>query len=421
VDPYGIAGTDRCEADGPQWGSLPKRAAERRETQAVRISDRGRDPRRVRTQQPAPRGGAAIGSIAIFGAIFWALQNNHSHTTAPSELYTTDHHNVADGLTGLPRDYAGVPRQVPPLGPPLPGDLGRPILNSQNAPAAGTAAIDSDQQRLDQEIEAARLSRLFASTSIREVASSMAEAASAGASTIVPNQTSLPAQPAADNAFAQNGQDRKLAFANASADRRTTSPDRVAAPASTYVVQAGNIIPASLITGIRSDLPGQITAQVIENVFDSPTGHFLLVPQGTRLIGIYDSQVAFGQSRVLLVWTRLIMPNGRSIVLERQPGADTAGYAGLEDEVDNHWGALFKAALLSTLLGVGSELGSTTGTGTNSDVITALRRGSSDSLNQTGQKVVQRNLDIQPTLTIRPGFPVRVIVNRNLVLEPYKG
>jgi len=115
------------------------------------------------------------------------------------------------------------------------------------------------------------------------------------------------------------------------------------------------------------------------------------------------------------------MPNGRSIVLERQPGADTAGYAGLEDEVDNHWVALFKAALLSTLLGVGSELGSTTGTGTNSDVVTALRRGSSDSLNQTGQKVVQQNLNIQPTLTVRPGFPVRVIVNRDLVLEPYKG
>ncbi len=173
--------------------------------------------------------------------------------------------------------------------------------------------------------------------------------------------------------------------------------------------------------GFRSASPAKITAQVTENIFDSPTGRFLLIPQGTRLIGIYDSQVAFGQSRVLLVWTRLIMPNGRSIVLERQPGADIAGYAGLEDKVDNHWGALFKAALLSTLLGVGSELGSTTGTGTNSDVITALRRGSSDSLNQTGQKVVQRNLDIQPTLTVRPGFPVRVIVNRDLVLEPYKG
>jgi type IV secretion system protein TrbI len=147
----------------------------------------------------------------------------------------------------------------------------------------------------------------------------------------------------------------------------------------------------------------------------------LPLAQGTRLIGICDSQVAFGQSRVLLVWTRLIMPNGRSIVLERQPAADAAGYSGLEDQVDNHWGTLFKAALLSTLLGVGSELGSTTGAGSNGDVITALRNGSSDSLNQTGQKVVQQDLNIQPTLTVRPGFPVRVIVNRDLVLEPYKG
>ena len=378
-------------------------------------------PRVTRLSRKVLAGAVAVGSAAIFGATFWALQNNRSHTNAPSELYTTDHHNVADGLEGLPRDYAGVPRQAPPLGPPLPGDLGRPIVNAQNGPSAGVPANDSEQQRLDQEVEAARLSRLFASTGIREVASSIAQAASVGASTIVPNQTSQPPQPASDNAFAQNGQDRKLAFVNAPVDTRTTSPDRVAAPASTYVVQAGNIIPAALITGIRSDLPGQITAQVTENVYDSPTGRFLLVPQGTRLIGIYDSQVAFGQSRVLLVWTRLIMPNGRSIVLERQPGADTAGYAGLEDEVDNHWGALFKAALLSTLLGVGSELGSTTGTGGNSDVITALRRGSSDSLNQTGQKVVQQNLNIQPTLTVRPGFPVRVIVNRDLVLEPYKG
>ncbi len=303
---------------------------------------RAERPRVTRLSRKVLAGGAAIGSVAIFGAIFWALQNNHSRTSTPSELYTTDHHNVADGLTGLPRDYAGIPRRVPLLGPALPGDLGRAILSAQNAPSAEITAIASEQQRLGQEAEAARLSRLFASTSIREVASSIAQAASAGAATAVPNPTSQPTQPAPDETFTQNGQDRKLAFVNASVDRRTTSPDRVAAPASSYVVQAGNIISASLMSGIRSDLPGQITAQVTENVFDSPTGRFLLVPQGTRLTGVYDSQVSFGQSRVLLVWTRLIMPNGRSIVLERQPGADTAGYAGLEDEVDNHWGCFIQ-------------------------------------------------------------------------------
>jgi type IV secretion system protein VirB10 len=380
---------------------------------------RAEHPRVTRLSRRVLAGSAAVGLLAIFGAAIWALQNNRSHSTAPAELYTTDHRNVADGLTGLPRDYAGVPRQAPPLGPALPGDLGRPILNAQNAPSATVSAIDAEQQRIGQEVEAARLSKLFASTGIRELALPSAQSASTEAATS--RQPGQPVQSTADETFAQNGQDRKLAFVNASADRRTTSPDRIAALASSYVVQAGNIIPASLITGIRSDLPGQIAAQVTENVYDSPTGRFLLIPQGARLIGVYDSQVAFGQSRVLLVWTRLIMPNGRSIVLERQAGADTSGFSGLEDEVDNHWVALLKAALLSTLLGVGSELGTTSGTGSNSDVITALRRGSSDSLNQTGQKVVQRNLNVQPTLTIRPGFPVRVIVNRDLVLESYKG
>src|ERR1700757_1438215 len=169
--------------------------------------------------------------------------------------------------------------------------------------------------------------------------------------------------------------------------------------------QRSRPVPAALITGIRSDLPGQITAQVTEAVFDIPI----------------DSQVASGQSRVLLVWTRLIMPNGRSIVLERQPGADVAGYSGLEDEVDNHWRELLGAAALSTLLGVGSELGSGADNGNNTAILQALRLGAANSLNQTGQQVVRRNLNIQPTLTIRPGFPVRVIVNRDLILEPYRG
>jgi type IV secretion system protein TrbI len=407
----------------PESGIRPERDDEPDRAASMRL--RAERPRVTRLSRKVLAGGAVIGSLAICGAVLWALQNNRLHTSAPSELYTTDHHNVADGLSGLPRDYAGFLRQAPPLGPALPGDLGRPILNAQNAPSTVVPAVDAEQQRIGQEIEAARLSKLFASTGIREMALPSVQATSTDSSTFTPTQPGQPppAQSPADETLAQNGQDRKLAFVNASVDRRTTSPDRIAAPASSYVVQAGNVIAASLITGIRSDLPGQITAQVTENVYDSPTGRFLLVPQGTRLIGVYDSQVSFGQSRVLLVWTRLIMPNGRSVVLERQPGADTAGYSGLEDDVDNHWGALFKAALLSTLLGVGSELGagSDSGSGNNGGLIQALRLGASDSLNQTGQKIVQRNLNIQPTLTIRPGFPVRVIVNRDLILEPYKG
>jgi type IV secretion system protein VirB10 len=142
----------------------------------------------------------------------------------------------------------------------------------------------------------------------------------------------------------------------------------------------------------------------------------LFGPQGTRLIGQYDNGVGFGQRRVLLVWNRLILPNGRSIVIERQPGADAEGYAGLEDGVDYHWGELFKAAALSTLLSVGTEAGSS---GQGNDIVRALRQGASESVSQTGQQIVSRQLNIAETLTIRPGFPVRVIVTR--VLEPYGG
>ena len=200
------------------------------------------------------------------------------------------------------------------------------------------------------------------------------------------------------------------------ADRRTVTPDRVTPPASPFVLQAGAVISAALITGIRSDLPGQITAQVTENIYDSPTGRILLVPQGTRLIGQYDNSVQFGQRRVLLVWNRLIMPNGRSIVLERQPGADTQGYAGLEDGVDYHWWDLAKAAALSTLLGVGAELA----TDDNDRLLRAIRGGAQDTVNQAGQQMIQRQLQVAPTLTLRPGFPVRVIVTRDIVFEPYR-
>ena len=351
---------------------------------------------------------ALIATIAVLGAVFWALDMRGGRRQAESELYNTEHKTTADELAKLPRDYTGMPRNVPPLGPPLPGDFGSPVLQAQPA-----QQISQEQQRVAQEAEAARTSRLFepSTTTNRAPPSPPTRAAPSPPSEVAGEK------PPIDPDAILNIQDRKLAFLNGPVDKRTVSTDRLEAPASKYLVQAGSVIPAALLTGIRSDLPGQVTGQVTENVYDSPTGRYLLIPQGSKLIGLYDSQVSFGQSRVLLVWTRLIFPNGRSIVLERQAGADPAGYAGLEDQVDYHWGRLFMAAALSTLLGVGSELGARNN---DSDIVQALRRGSSDTLNQTGQQIVRRNLNIQPTLTIRPGFPVRVIVNRDLVLAPFR-
>ncbi|MBN9586093.1 MAG: conjugal transfer protein TraI [Afipia sp. 62-7] len=358
-----------------------------------------------------------VSAVAIMAALFWALDANRRASQSPNELYNTENRTPADGLAGLPKDYTGVPK----LGPALPGDLGRPILSAQDegkpviAPDIRTPRADPAEQRRLAEIEAARVAKVF--TDSRGVQASVTPTAAAVGRIDPTTGLTLPTEtPPLDPGAAQNIQDRKLAFVNAAVDRRTVTPDRVQEKASPYVVQAGTVIPAALITGIKSDLPGTITAQVTEQVYDTPTGKQLLIPQGARLIGQYDSQVAFGQSRVLLVWNRIIMPNGTSIVLERQPGADAQGYSGLEDDVDYHWGQLFRAAILSTLLGVGTEIGASNN---ENEIARAIRQSSQDTASDVGRQIIRRQLNIQPTLTIRPGFPVRVIVNRDLILQPY--
>jgi type IV secretion system protein VirB10 len=256
-------------------------------------------------------------------------------------------------------------------------------------------------------MEAARVSALFFDAN---TAAGTAAGASPPSSPASRPGGYLPDQSA--DAGPQDATASREAFLGRSVDRRTVSPDRLQAPPSPYVVQAGTVIPAALVTGLRSDLPGQITAQVTSHVYDSPSGRYLLIPQGSRLIGEYDSRVAADQSRVLLVWTRLILPDGRSMVLERQPGAGAAGHAGLEDGVDNHWGRVFLAAGLATILNIGLE------TGDDDDpVAEAIREGSQDTIGRTGEEIVRRQLAVPPTLTVRPGFPVRVMVTRDLVFR----
>lgn len=367
---------------------------------------RSEPPRVTRLSRKVLAGVGLIASIGIGSALIYALQTRQGEP-GNEELYSTENRTTADGLAGLPRDYTG-----PVLGPPLPGDLGGPILDAQNRgqpvvpPAMATPQVDPEEQRRLAEEEAARTSRVFfqtgPGTGAPPATPAMSSPSLAGLG--LPGQMGTP-----------TAQERQSAFLNAAVDRRTVAPDRVMAPASPYVLQAGAVISAALITGIRSDLPGQITAQVTEHIYDSPTGRILLVPQGTRIIGEYSNDVGFGQRRVLLVWNRLILPNGRSIVLERQPGADTQGYAGLEDGVDYHWWDLAKAAGLSTLLAVGAEIA----VDDEDRLIRAIRDGAQDTINDAGQQIIRRQLQVAPTLTIRPGFPVRVIVTRDLVLEPY--
>lgn len=361
---------------------------------------RAEPPRVTRLSRKVLASLGLVASLGVGAALLYALQPRGLDGDR-KELFSTANREPADGLAGLPKDYTG-----PVLGPPLPGDLGRPIVDAQNRGQSmlpPPVTVDEAEQRRRAEDEAARTSAVFFQ--------------SRGSAKPEPGDLPAPGVDLGSQSGPQTAQDRQLAFLNAAADRRTVAPDRVMAPASPYVLQAGTIIAAALITGIRSDLPGQVTAQVTQNIYDSPTGRILLVPQGTRAIGQYDNNVQFGQRRVLLVWNRLILPDGRSIVLERQPGADMQGYAGIEDGVDYHWWDLAKAAGLSTMLSVSAELA----VNDENRLLRAIRSGGQDTINDAGQQIIRRQLDVAPTLTIRPGFPVSIIVTRDLVFEPYRG
>jgi type IV secretory pathway VirB10-like protein len=344
-----------------------------------------------------------VASTGVLAALAFALWPHRS--ALPTPAVNTNSHDTPVGLARLPHDYAGLAQPAPKLGPPLPGDLGKPMLNAGiSAPGMPAPVTTPEQQRVAQERNAARTSHLFASTTVSQATPPAAPA-------VQPANTTAPSVPSGST-----DADHKLAFLSGPADHQTQSLQRLQAAPSPFVLQAGAVIPAALITGLRSDLPGQITAQITENVYDSQTGKILLIPQGARLIGQYDAQITFGQSRALLVWNRLTLLNGRSIILERQPGTDSEGYAGIEDQVDEHWGSLFEAAILSTILSVGAQAGTSN---SENNLVQAIRQGGSQNFSQVGQQVVGRSLNVQPTIIIRPGFPVRVMVTHDLVLEPY--
>lgn len=357
-------------------------------------------PRVVRLSRTVVWSLGGVGMVAVAFALGYALQASHRPPSPPA-AQDTDVRPSADGLAGLPSDYVG--NGVPKLGSPLPGDLGRPILNAQRQGRAGPVPGMGDR-RGDQEIEAARTSRLFAQVEAREVqsaqtvsaqAASGAQASSAGTDQQAGNRVFLAGQP----------------------DRTTVSPDRIMPPASPYILQAGTVIAGALNTKLSSDLPGQIVGHVTQNVYDSPTGRYLLIPQGSTLFGAYNSSVSFGQQRTQIIWTRLIYPNGESLVLEKLPGGDAIGQSGLSDEVNNHWGQLFRAALVTTLLSVGSEAGTSWN---ENNLMQAIRSGASNGFSMVGNRLIDRSLNVQPTLTDRPGLPFTVLVGHDLLLKPYR-
>ncbi|HMO74330.1 MAG TPA: TrbI/VirB10 family protein [Sphingopyxis sp.] len=357
---------------------------------------------------------AAIGSTAIVGVAWLALKPASLNLVASGDDRPFGAKAPPDALAGAPVSYGDVPQ----LGPPLPGDLGKPILDHQRE--IGMAPIESADEaarRAAQEAEAERQRLAAEQRAAREsgVMLQVAGNAAGARAAVVPAAVAseLPSPMQAAEAPDPNGQQRKNAMVGRANEGADVNPHTLTAPASPWTLQAGSVIAASLITGLNSDLPGLVTAQITENVYDSVTGRSLLIPQGSRLVGSYDSVVAFGQSRALVVWQRIILPDGSSIRIDNVPATDTQGYAGLSDKIDRHTWQLLKGVALSTLLGVGTELsfGSS-----ESDLVRAIREAAQQSGARAGDQLVTRNLIIQPTLRVRPGWPLRVVVHKDIIV-----
>jgi type IV secretion system protein VirB10 len=321
-----------------------------------------------------------------------------------------------EALANAPSSYGQVPR----LGPPLPGDLGRPILEHQRSlaepvppaaeatPPAGPdpaqAAIEAERQRLAAAREAARSSGVIVQLQNGGRPEQESAGSVSGIASATPDRAAAGEQP--------------ILRGGRIPEAGETSPHPLRAAPSPWTLSAGTIIPASLLTGLNSDLPGTVIAQVTENVRDSATGRTILVPQGARLIGSYDSQVAFGQRRALLVWQRIVFPDGASIRLDNAPATDLSGYSGVEDRVDFHTWRLLQGIALSTLLGVGTEVSLGSG---ESDLVQAIRESTQQNASRAGDQITRRNLDVQPTIAVRPGWPVRAVIHKDLVLRPWRG
>lgn len=314
---------------------------------------------------------------------------------------------------------APVPENVPKLGRPLPGDLGHAMVHSRNGTGTGNGAMQSAPP------DPAELERLaaVASSPFFGGASSAVTTPAAGGGMAGMQGAALPAADT-PNLYGrdQNNQARKNDFfETGGGEGKEYLSKPVRKPASRYEVKAGAIIPAVLVTGLNSDLPGNVIAMVKENVYDTVSGEYLLIPQGTRMLGKYDSMVSYGQKRVQVAWVRMIRPDGSSVMLENMPGVDLAGNSGYKDKTDNHFDRLISGAALSSLLSVGATISQ--GTYTDEASMTTQQRMAAsvgEDINSTGRQITRKNLDIQPTLKIRAGMTVNILVNKDMVIDPYK-
>ena len=285
------------------------------------------------------------------------------------------------------------------------------------SPASPPRQVDPAIQQAQQMAQAARSASPFFSAASQGAAPPAAPLPVGLVAGSAP--TGTPAETQAADVEPANGQGGKRQFAaNSKVDDYLRNPLRE--PVSPWEVKAGTVIPAALLTAINSDLPGEIIAQVTESVYDHVTGRTVLIPQGSRLIGHYDSQIAYGQERALIAWNRIVMPNGRSINIGSMEGADLSGASGLHDQVDGHFWQLARGILLSTVFSVGAaEAQDASARSSGSLVLNSTGSGVANEAEQVGSQITSRDLNRQPTLRVRAGWPLRVLVNKDMILAPY--
>lgn len=377
---------------------------------------RGRPPRIARFRKSAIVMIAALGSTALAGVSWFALRSPRPAPAVDIAARADRAERTPEVLASAPRGYGEIPR----LGEPLPGDLGRPILAKRNEDAAAPVspanepveAAGLERQRLASEELAARRSGVL----VEQQHARSAIPIGAQSVPAAPMPIAQPVAAVGDSGPATSTQQHKLDFLERSEPGGDVNPHSRIGPGAATMLGAGSVIAATLLTGLDSDLPGLVTAHVSENAYDSATGRIVLIPQGSRLLGRYDSVIAFGQRRAMVIWQRIVFPDGSSIRIDNWPATDQAGYAGLSDKVDLHSWQLLKGVALSALLGVGTELGITG----ESDLVEALRETTQRNAARAGDQIVARGLDVQPTIRVRPGWPLRVLVHKDLILPPWE-
>ena len=334
--------------------------------------------------------------------------------------------SATDVINHLPGTYADVPQ----LGKPMPGEIGSMAAGNSTLLEAGAAGsppmmpvsygmqppirplVVSAEAKLAERAREAGFGFGGGSTA------SGGDGADrlAGFGGTVPVAGAAPMQKG--DRDADNRQDDKQEFLERNRTPRWELKDRLHRPASLYTLFAGTVISGVLITGINSDLPGQIEGQISQNVYDTVRGAHLILPQGTKLLGSYDSRITYGQSRVLVVWTRIIRPDGSNIDLEGMPGVDLSGYSGVTGNVDRHLSRILTAVLLGSVIQAGTAAGTSY---TDPTFAGLARQGAGQGINEATQQIVRKELLLQPTIKVKPGERFAVFTTKDITIPPYDG